>query len=66
MRLTDNEGNAFTTEKISKDNTLSNEEYLTNAAGDIQTTEEVDITTVITSKTENKMSDRQRKQPDYL
>ena len=61
MRLTDNEGTAFTTEKISKDNTLSNEEYLTNAAGDIQTTEEVDITTVRNPKTENKMSNRQRK-----
>ena len=61
MRLTDNEGTTFTTEKISKDNTLSNEEYLTNVAGDIQTTEEVDITTVRNPKTENKMSNRQRK-----
>ena len=61
MRLTDNEGTTFTTQKISKDNTLSNEEYLTNAAGDIQTTEEVDITTVRNPKTENKMSNRQRK-----
>ena len=48
-------------QNISKDNTLSNEEYLTEAAGEIQTTEDVDITTVRNPKMEGKMSTRQRK-----
>ena len=48
-------------QSISKDNTLSNEEYLTNAAGPIQTTEDVDITTVRNPKMDERMSNRQRK-----
>jgi len=48
-------------QNISKDNTLSNEEYLTEAAGEIQTTEDVDITTVRNPKMDERMSNRQRK-----
>ena len=61
LQLSDEEGTPFSTETISKDNTLTNEEYVTRAAGDIKTTEEVDIKTVINPKLESRMSDRQRK-----
>ncbi len=60
LQLLDEEGNVFSTETISKDNTLTNEEYVTNAAGDVKTTEEVDIETVRNPKTEERMSNRQR------
>ncbi len=62
VRLTDEEGNAFYNERISKDNTLTNEEYVTlSTGGNVKTTEDVDIKTVRGPKLESKMSDRQRK-----
>jgi len=61
LQLSDEEGTPFSTETISKDNTLTNEEYVTKIAGDIKTTEDVDIKTVINPKLESRMSDRQRK-----
>ena len=61
LQLSDEEGTPFSTETISKDNTLTNEEYVTKVGGDIKTTEDVDIKTVINPKLESRMSDRQRK-----
>ena len=61
LQLSDEEGTPFSTETISKDNTLTNEQYVTKAAGEIKTTEDVDIKTVINPKLESRMSDRQRK-----
>jgi len=61
LQLSDEEGTSFSTETISKDNTLTNEEYVTKAAGEIKTTEDVDIKTVINPKLESRISDRQRK-----
>jgi len=63
LQLSDQEGTLFSTETISKDNTLTNEEYVTKAAVDsvIKTTEDVDIKTVINPKLESRISDRQRK-----
>ena len=46
---------------VSKDNTQTNEEYTTQAFGDIKQTEDVDIKNIRSSKVESKMSDRQRK-----
>ncbi len=60
VRLMDKDGTAFTDEVISKDNTLSNEEYLTAAAGEVNTTEDVDIETVRNPKVLERMSNRQR------
>jgi len=61
VRLMDKDGTAFTDEVISKDNTLSNEDYLTAAAGEVKTTEDVDIETVRNPKVLDRMSNRQRK-----
>ena len=60
LQLSDEQGNVFSSETISKDNTLTNEQYVTEAAGDIKTTEEVDIETVRNPETEERMSNRQR------
>ncbi len=46
---------------LSKDNTLTNEEYVNASFGDVKKTEDVDIKTVRNPKLESKMSDRQRK-----
>ena len=46
---------------ISKDNTLTNEEYTSQLFGDIKQTEDVDIKNIRSSKVESRMSDRQRK-----
>jgi len=61
LELLDEQGGVGVTERISKDNTLTSEEYVTMAAGDIKSTEDVDIKTVRSPKLESKMSDRQRK-----
>ena len=62
IELLNEEGNVFSREKVSKNNTLTNEEYVTRSTeGDIKTTEDVDIKTVINPKLESRMSDRQRK-----
>jgi len=60
VRLMNKDGIAFTDEVISKDNTLSNEEYLTASAGEVNTTEDVDIETVRNPKVVDRMSNRQR------
>jgi len=54
------DGTAVPGETISKDNTLTNENYVTNAYGNIKQTEEVDIKTVRNPKLDERMSDRQR------
>tara|TARA_R110002073_G_scaffold1996_3_gene14010 strand:- start:5427 stop:11744 length:6318 start_codon:yes stop_codon:yes gene_type:complete len=54
------DGSVAGSEKISKDNTLTNEDYVSKAYGDVKKTEDVDIKTVINPKLESKMSDRQR------
>jgi hypothetical protein len=46
---------------LSKDNTLTDEEYVNASFGDVKKTEDVDIKTVRNPKLESKMSDRQRK-----
>lgn len=46
---------------VSKDNTLTNEEYTSIQFGDIKQTEDVDIKNIRSSKVESRMSDRQRK-----
>ena len=46
---------------VSKDNTLTNEEYTSLQFGDIKQTEDVDIKNIRSSKVESRMSDRQRK-----
>ena len=62
VQISDEEGAVFSRETISKDNTLTNEEYITRSTeGDVKSTEEVDIKTVINPKLESRMSDRQRK-----
>ena len=55
------DGVVFFSETVSKDNTLTNEDYVSKAYGDVKSTEEVDIKTVINPKLESRMSDRQRK-----
>ena len=60
LQLLDEEGTVFSTERIPKDNTLTNEDYITKVAGEVKTTEEVDIETVRNPKTEERMSNRQR------
>ena len=54
------DGSVAGSEKISKDNTLTNEDYVSKAYGDVKKTEDVDIKTVINPNLESKMSDRQR------
>ena len=69
MKLQDADGTTFTNETISKDNTLSNEEYVTNSVdteGGIQTTEDVDITTVKILKWMSVCLTDNVKLPDYL
>ena len=46
---------------LSKDNTLTDEEYVNASFGDVKKTEDVDVKTIIGPKLESKMSDTQRK-----
>ena len=46
---------------VSKDNTLTNEEYVNAAFGEVKKTEDVDIKNVRNPKFDERMSDRQRK-----
>jgi len=52
-------GGFSASEKVSKDNTLTNRQYTTGAYGDIKSTEDVDINTVRNPRLVEKMSDRQ-------
>jgi hypothetical protein len=52
-------GGVSTSEKVSKNNTLTNRQYTTGAYGDIKSTEDVDINTVRNPRLVEKMSDRQ-------
>ena len=54
------DGTSVGGETISKDNTLTNEDYVTNAYGEVKQTEEVDIKTVRSPKIDKAMSARQR------
>lgn len=53
------DGSVAGSEKISKDNTLTNKDYVSKAYGDVKSTEDVDIKTVMNPKLESRMSDRQ-------
>lgn len=55
------DGTVFTNETIAKDNTLTNEDYVSKVYGDVKKTEDIDIKTVINPKLESIVSDRQRK-----
>ncbi len=54
------DGSVVSSEKISKDNTLTSKDYVSKAYGDVKSTEDVDIKTVMNPKLESRMSDRQR------
>ena len=63
VQISDEKGAVFSRETISKDNTLTNEEYVSvSTEGDVKQTEDVDIKSVINPKLESRMSDRQRKE----
>jgi hypothetical protein len=54
------QGGVYQREKVSPDNTLTNEEYISNVVGDITGSEDISLENVINPKMRERLSARQR------